>query len=506
LLQNCETAHPEFRLWLTTESTSSFPIALLQASLKFRSKDQDPTIGGTIAHLYNEIGQQMYDSVALPGWRQTMYSLAFFHSLIVGRQKYGFAGWNMQYQFSNSDFHSTLSFAQAMFAEAELRKTKDCINFHALRSVIAINYGGRITDSNDSLVLKTLSEKYISNTSESGALFSKQYRQPAWASTDYVQARQHAIGLPAQDKAEAFGFYQNAEFSHFTTAFQEMALYLKRVVGLEADSVQAFCTQLKVGPTDYRPVSRSAFSFETASSVENVRDLCTEFLTLIPATIEKGALHTRTSTYTKANGAKSNFLFAFFLHELTLIEGVYGSTNALLDRILRCILSSGYKFNAAHDEDSDSQVKRDISRIYRNITPETIQALAFPFVTNLRAWFDRLRKAGEQINQFIFRSKPRCIWLGGINSPKGLLTAFRIENAIKKGWTLEETIISVELSRYDNESQIKEKDIPMDVMYISGCCLEGATWNAKEGRLMELSPRFPQSFCPVISVCALLSR
>jgi hypothetical protein len=394
-----------------------------------------------------------------------------------------------------------------MFAEAELRKTKDCINFHALRSVITINYGGRIMDVNDAMVLKALSEKYVSNNStEASALFSKQYRQPAWASTDYIQARQHIGGFPAMDKADAFGFYQNAEFAHFTTAFRELVVGLKKTVGLEADSVHAFSAQLKVGLADYRPVSRSAFSFESASSVESVRDSCNEFSTMVPLCIEKGVLQVRISTYMKANGGKTHFLFAFFLHELSLIENTFLETNALLERILRCIMSSGYKFNAAHDEDSENQIKRDISRIYRNVTPETFQKLAFPFVTNMRTWFDRLRKAGEQINQFIFRSRPKCFWLGGINSPKGLLTAFRIENAIKKGWTMEETIISVELSRYDNESQIKEKDIPMETLYVSGCSLEGATWSAKEGRLMELSPRFPQSFCPIISVTAAHSR
>jgi hypothetical protein len=71
---------------------------------------------------------------------------------------------------------------------------------------------------------------------------------------------------------------------------------------------------------------------------------------------------------------------------------------------------------------------------------------------------------------------------------------------------MEETIISVEFSRYDNESQIKDKDIPIEVAYISGCKLEGATWSAKEGRLMELSPRLPQSCCPIISVTAAHSR
>jgi hypothetical protein len=124
----------------------------------------------------------------------------------------------------------------------------------------------------------------------------------------------------------------------------------------------------------------------------------------------------------------------------------------------------------------------------------------------MRVWFERLRKAGEQINQFIFRARPRCIWLSGINSPKGFLTAFRIENANKKGWTIEETILSIELSRYENESQIKEKEIPSELLYISGCNLEGATWFSKENRLMELSPRLLQSTCPLLSVTAAHSR
>jgi dynein heavy chain len=507
ILQNCETAHPEFRLWLTTESISSFPAALLQTSLKFRSKDQDPTIGGTIAQLYNDIGQHMYDSVALPGWRQTIYSLAFFHSLIVGRRKFGHAGWNMQYQFSNSEFQSTLSFAQAMFAEAELRKTRDCINFHSLRSVIAINYGGKILDSNDALVLRTLSEKYINNNmQDTSSLFGKAYKQPVWSSTDYNQARQHTGGLPTQDKAEAFGFYQSAEFLHATSTFQDLANCFKRTVGLEADSVLTFCAMLKVGATDYRPVSRSAFSIESASTVEVVMDYCNQCLALVPVLIENGVLQSRIVAHNKGNGGKLQFLFSFFLRELSLIEDVCKETTGLLKRILRYILTPGYKFNAANDEDSDHQIKRDISRIYRNATPETLQQLAFPFVSNMRVWFERLRKAGEQINQFIFRARPRCIWLSGINSPKGFLTAFRIENANKKGWTIEETILSIELSRYENESQIKEKEIPSELLYISGCNLEGATWFSKENRLMELSPRLLQSTCPLLSVTAAHSR
>lgn len=34
LMENSEKSHPDFRLWLTTEPTPSFPIGFLQKSLK----------------------------------------------------------------------------------------------------------------------------------------------------------------------------------------------------------------------------------------------------------------------------------------------------------------------------------------------------------------------------------------------------------------------------------------------------------------------------------------
>lgn len=34
IVENMEKPHPDFRLWLTTEPTSNFPIGILQQSLK----------------------------------------------------------------------------------------------------------------------------------------------------------------------------------------------------------------------------------------------------------------------------------------------------------------------------------------------------------------------------------------------------------------------------------------------------------------------------------------
>jgi len=44
IVENIEKPHPDFRLWLTTEPISNFPIGILQQSLKGTTKSKNVVI------------------------------------------------------------------------------------------------------------------------------------------------------------------------------------------------------------------------------------------------------------------------------------------------------------------------------------------------------------------------------------------------------------------------------------------------------------------------------
>ena len=91
-----------------------------------------------------------------PDFRKLFFALCVFHSTVVERKKFGSIGWNRPYEFSENDFHISLSQLVTCI------NTHKNIPFELLHYLIGyLNYGGRISVKQDEVVLKAILESFI---------------------------------------------------------------------------------------------------------------------------------------------------------------------------------------------------------------------------------------------------------------------------------------------------------------------------------------------------------
>lgn len=101
-------------------------------------------------------------------WRKLIFGLSFFHAVIQERRKFGPLGWNIMYDFNDSDLETSLVMLKLFLDE------QDEIPWEALVYVTGhINYGGRVTDDNDRrCLLSTLQKYYCSDNLEDSYTYS----------------------------------------------------------------------------------------------------------------------------------------------------------------------------------------------------------------------------------------------------------------------------------------------------------------------------------------------
>merc|ERR1719272_740539 len=93
-------------------------------------------------------------------WQPLFLALSFFHAIVRERRQFGPLGWNKFYDFNDSDF--TVSKRQLYDMVNEYEMTP----FDALRYLIGhCNYGGRVTDEQDRLVLNDILADFVTDKS-----------------------------------------------------------------------------------------------------------------------------------------------------------------------------------------------------------------------------------------------------------------------------------------------------------------------------------------------------
>ena len=161
--------------------------------------------GAVTKSLYEEACPNKPDS-----WKHLLVGLCFFNAVIHERKKYGRLGWNIPYEFNDSDLEVSVLQLQMLLIE------QDHIPWSALWYLTGeVAFGGRVTDDWDRRCLHSLLQKfYHPRAMQAGYCYSSdQVYHPLPAQFTHQQVKTYIEQLPSQDMPDLFGMNLNAEKS-----------------------------------------------------------------------------------------------------------------------------------------------------------------------------------------------------------------------------------------------------------------------------------------------------
>ncbi|XP_071375886.1 dynein axonemal heavy chain 2, partial [Centroberyx affinis] len=206
-VQEC---HPNFRLWLSSSPHPDFPIAILQAGIKMTT-EPPKGVKANMKRLYQLVTESQFSRCSRPVfYRKLLFSLCFFHSILLERKKFLQLGWNIIYGFNDSDFEVSESLLSLYLDESEE------IPWDALKYLIAgVNYGGHITDDWDRRLLTTYINDYFCDGAANQPFFKLSSLPTYYIPRDGAQSqyREYISQLPPTEHPEVFGQHPNADIA-----------------------------------------------------------------------------------------------------------------------------------------------------------------------------------------------------------------------------------------------------------------------------------------------------
>ncbi|GAB5364245.1 hypothetical protein AAMO2058_000953100 [Amorphochlora amoebiformis] len=462
-LRDRKDVHPKFRLWLSSDPTPKFPIALLQSSIKITT---EPPRGlrSIMLRMYSYIPEDKFNRMENKRgggglcnkpdqYRNLLFALTFFHAVLVERKKFLTLGWNIPYAFNDSDFLVCDNLLRYYLNENEETPLE------ALKYLIAqALYGGRVTDEIDRRLLGVYIEQYFTpNTIHVKNCPLSQnrthYRVPPPGRYDSYIKYISSLPPPGADPPEAFGQHPNADI----TMQQEGAKLL-------LDTVMS----LQPRVTGKKGQSSEAFVLGMAKQLEK----------RLPRPFDKDAIDKRLEK--DLSPLKTVLLQEVERYNVILFT-IAKSLKDLQDGIRGLIVIS-------------SELETVFESLMRNKVPSTWKK-GYYSLKPLSSWMTDLNDRIKQLQTWSETGPPRVFWLSGFTFPNGFLTAI-LQTYARVNAAPIDTLGWEFIVQREEEKTLSGP--PKDGAYIKGFYLEGAQWDVDNWYLDEPLPM--QLYCemPII--------
>ncbi|XP_047672459.1 dynein axonemal heavy chain 6 isoform X2 [Tachysurus fulvidraco] len=467
--------HENFRLFLSSMPTSIFPVTVLQNSVKV-TNEPPKGLRANVRRAFTEISSTFFEEHFLGrNWRKMTFGMCFFHAIVQERKKFGPLGWNIPYEFSDSDRECAL-------LNLELYCKTEHIPWDALTYITGeITYGGRVTDAWDQRCLRTVLKGFFSpETMEERYKYSESGIYFAPESDSLSEYQSYIENLPIIDDPEVFGMHENANL-----AFQRQ------------ETATVINTILEVQP-------RSTAAAGGKSNDEVVLELAESILNKIPIKLSMD------------NAAEALFVrdSKDRVNSLTTVLGQEVDRFNFLLRVLRTSLSTLQKAIAGLVVMSE-EMERIYNSFLNNQVPEQWANAAYPSLKPLGSWVRDLALRTSFIDSWMSRGQPKSFWVSGFFFPQGFLTGTLQNHARKYNLPIDElnfrfNVIPVYRDQVEITEALKnlgpetepdqDKQLPSieDGVFVHGMFMDASRWDDENMVIEDALPQVMNPMLPVI--------
>jgi dynein heavy chain len=474
--------HKDFRLWLTTEPSNLFPLGLLQNSYKVVIEPPDD-MKLNMQSILNNFDQTVLDGCPHPLFPPLLYSLTFLHAVLQERQKYGKLGWNVPYDFNESDFTISRQLVSTYLSDA-WADGNDLIPWETLKYLVGnAMYGGRVSDDMDRRILTAYFDEYFGDfllcdgQKFHFSTLHETYTVPNVESGKLDEYICHVNYMPSTTKPAVLGLHCSADLKYFTDRMQDVW-----------DSV-AMCQVHSTG--NAVDLSKDQHILSTAAEILKKVPISKPDIGTFDLNIVRKQLCDRCEDK-KSLSPCAVVLLQELYHWNQLCISMFNSLQLLIKAL------KGETGMTDHlDETADSLNEGRLPHMWIMLAPSTTK--------NLQSWMSHFTRRHEQYVKWIEAGQPNVVWLSGLHFPQSFLSALLQTTCQKNGWALDETILHTEVTKVV-EKNSQNTDTFDNGTYVEGLYLEGATWDVKNSKLTHQQNNDATTELPIIKIIPIQKK
>ncbi|KAJ3068699.1 Dynein heavy chain 6, axonemal [Podochytrium sp. JEL0797] len=499
-----------FRLFLSSMPSKVFPSSVLQDGVKV-TNEPPKGLRANIARSFADISRDLFDEAPPQGvnFKKLLFGVCFFNAIIQERKKFGPLGWNISYDWSNSDLEVSIIVLKNTLQESKV------IPWDALMYLTGeIAFGGRVTDDWDRRTLNSiLSKFYTPNILDDGYVFSPSGIYYAPGDLDLNGFKAYIDSLPFSEEPSIFGMHENANISY---QMQEAKRVIRTIL-----EVQPRIASGGSGKTPEQVVSEIATVI-----LEGLPGLL--FIEPVPSAVpvpgkpdplqQKEVLD---NLFKKDDqGRMLNSLSTVLCQEAARFNKLLTLLKVNLENLIKAV--KGLVVMSA-------ELEKVFRSLQNNEVPDVWAKSAYTSLKPLGSWVKDLKMRVDFLNEWLDHGQPPSFWLPGLFYPQGFLTGILQNHARKYNIPIDSLVFAFKVTTYEtgdldikndvsftkakpqedvavreDQGTPKEEDADFkeypdaDGVLIRGLFIEGARWDRHKGLLQDSYPMEMFSTMPLV--------